>query len=163
MTASEPPTPPPEGELIRIAREAMAISAETAAERTPIRLQGSRWRHIERGWERTRPELKTVHAPARTLAQMARTVGITPERLTEAGRDDAAKILREIQRQGGAGTAEAAERARIAAIQPDPNDPDEMAAWRMQNAPDEIRRGMIDILRRGKQRAIEEERSRRTG
>lgn len=94
------PTPPPEADLIRIAREAKGISPETAAKQTPIRLGGSRWRHIERGYERRNKPVE--RAPAKTIAHMAHTVGLTPDRLAETGREDAAEILAEILRMEAA-------------------------------------------------------------
>jgi hypothetical protein len=92
-------TPPPEGTLIRVAREARGLSPETAAEQTSIRLGGARWRQIERGYK---GRGQVVRAPARTLAHMAHLVGVTPERLREAGREDAAEVLEEILRQEAA-------------------------------------------------------------
>ncbi|MEU6952113.1 hypothetical protein [Streptomyces sp. NPDC045714] len=41
-------------------------------------------------------------APAKTLAHMARVVGVQPQQLADAGREDAAEILREIRRQEAA-------------------------------------------------------------
>lgn len=62
----------------------------------PIRLGESRWYHIEAG---TEGKGKIVVAPDETLAHMAHIVGLTPERLTAVGRDDAAAVLQEIIRQ----------------------------------------------------------------
>ncbi|MCI3271441.1 hypothetical protein [Streptomyces cylindrosporus] len=104
------PQPPPEADLIRLARQARGLSPEEAAEQTPVRIKGFRWRQIEKGFRGKVGESDRVAAPARTLAHMAYTVGVTPDRLTEAGRDDAANILREIQIQ----------RAGAAASLPDP-------------------------------------------
>lgn len=102
LTPNEVP-PPPEADLIRIARLARGLSPEAAADQTPIRLGGARWRHIERGYEPKKPP-RAVRAPDKTLAHMAHTVGVAPERLDEVGRGGAAEILREILR----GEAEAA-------------------------------------------------------
>ncbi|WP_206326001.1 MULTISPECIES: hypothetical protein [unclassified Streptomyces] len=107
-----PPKPPPEADLIRLARQARGLSPEEAADRTPVRIKGFRWRQIENGWKGKAGASDPVRAPAKTLAHMAYTVSVTPSRLTEAGRDDAAKILREIQIQ----------RAEQAASLPDPLD-----------------------------------------
>jgi transcriptional regulator with XRE-family HTH domain len=93
------PKPRPEGELIRLARQARGLSPEEAAERTPIRIKGYRWRQIENGYKGKPGESDEVKAPGKTLAHMSYTVGVTPSRLAEVGRDDAAKILREIQIQ----------------------------------------------------------------
>lgn len=105
MTAQEKLQPPPEADLIRIARLARGLSPERAADLTPIRLGGARWRHIERGYEPKRPP-NPVRAPDKTLAHMAHTVGVSPERLEGAGRPGAADILREILRSDEAQTAE---------------------------------------------------------
>lgn len=88
---------PPEALLIRLARQAKGLSPETAAALLPIRLSGNRWRQIEKGYERRVP-FKGVRAPDSTLAHMAHVVNISPERLREAGRPEAADILQEILR-----------------------------------------------------------------
>lgn len=93
--------PPQEGVLIRLARQARGLSPEAAAELTPVQIKGGRWRQIESGYERKVPP-KRAYAPPLTLAHMAHTVGVTPDRLEEAGRSDAAEILREILREEGA-------------------------------------------------------------
>ena len=87
---------PPEGALIRLARKARGLSVKEAAKLVPIRLGESRWYHLESG---TEGKGKRVIAPPETLAHMAHVVGVSPERLESAGRDDAAEILREILRQ----------------------------------------------------------------
>lgn len=107
-----PPKPAPEGELIRLARQARGLSPEEAADRTPIRIKGFRWRQIENGFKGKVGESDPVRAPDKTLAHMAYTVGVTPKRLAEVGRDAAAQILREIQIQ----------RAGESASLPDPLD-----------------------------------------
>lgn len=96
--ASEPPAPPPEAALLRLAREAAGLSPETAAARAKVQLGGSRWRQIEAGYRgRSSPPVPVV-APDRTLAHMAHAVGISPQRLAEVNREGAAEILREIER-----------------------------------------------------------------
>jgi hypothetical protein len=92
---------PPEGALIRVARKARGLTVKTAVElvreRAPeIRLGESRWYHIEGG---TEGKGKLVVAPDDTLAHMAYAVGLTPDRLDDVGRSDAAVILEEILRQ----------------------------------------------------------------
>lgn len=94
-----PPKPPPEADLIRLARQARGLSTDEAAERTPVRIKGFRWRQIENGFKGKPGASDPVKAPAKTLAHMAYTVGVAPARLVEADREDAAKILREIQIQ----------------------------------------------------------------
>lgn len=103
MSPADEFQPPPEGTLIRLARQARGLSPEEAAELTPIRLRGGRWRQIEKGYERKEP-LKLVRAPDLTLAHMAHTVGVSPDRLSEAGRSEAAEILSEILRAGAGET-----------------------------------------------------------
>ncbi|MFJ2477049.1 helix-turn-helix domain-containing protein [Streptomyces sp. NPDC087659] len=90
------PSTPPEASLVRLAREAAGLSPEKAAARMSVPISGSRWRQIEAGWRKDSGT--TVTAPATTLAQMAAAIGLTPDRLATAGRDDAAEILREIER-----------------------------------------------------------------
>lgn len=93
---SSPERGTPEGALIRVARRARGLSAKEAAASVPIRLGETRWYHIEAGYE---GKGKPVVAPPDTLAHMAKRVGVSPERLAEVGRSDAAEILREILRQ----------------------------------------------------------------
>lgn len=98
------PQPPPEADLIRLARQARGLSPEEAAERTPIRIKGFRWRQIEKGFKGKVGESDPVVGLPKTIAHMAYTVGVTPSRLIEAGREDAAQILREIQIQNAGDT-----------------------------------------------------------
>jgi hypothetical protein len=99
MNSPAPPPPPPtEAAAIRLAREAAGLSAETAAARMKSRIiGGSRWRQIEAGYRKD--STKPVIAPRVTLAHMALVVGLSPERLDELGRSDAAEVLREIRAQ----------------------------------------------------------------
>lgn len=138
------PTPPPEAVLIRIAREARGLSLDQAAAMTPIRLSGARWRQLERGYE---TPTKPVIAPDRTLAHMAYVVGVTPERLDEAGRGIAADILREILRQAPA-PGDPAPYADLA-------DENERTVWGLR-LPEETRREMVDAIRRFKSRMQQE-------
>jgi hypothetical protein len=88
--------PPAYGTLIKIAREAEGISPETAAARMPHKFSGSSWRQIEAGWRGTGDNRKRVPGRASTVAAMARTVGITSDRLSEH-HPEAAVILREME------------------------------------------------------------------
>lgn len=88
--------PPPEATLIRLVREAAGLSPEAAAARMEIKFSGSRWRQIERGWRKDSGT--EVKAPPTTLAHMCWTLGISADRLSETGRDDAVEILRELER-----------------------------------------------------------------
>ncbi|WP_262059741.1 helix-turn-helix domain-containing protein [Streptomyces sp. STR69] len=121
--ASAQPSPPAEAALIRLAREAAGLSPESAAARMAMRFGGSRWRQIERGYRTDTG--KGVEAPAPTLAQMARAVGLTAARL-EGVRPDAAKILREIELQEGGVPAEVAAE--------NPPDPLVASAYSMEQA-----------------------------
>lgn len=100
MSGANELQPTPEGALIRLARQARGLSPEVAADLTPVQIKGGRWRQIESGFDRKSPP-KRSFAPPLTLAHMAHTVGVTPERLAEADREDAAAILREILRSEG--------------------------------------------------------------
>ncbi|MFD5251291.1 hypothetical protein ACFWM5_00410 [Streptomyces bobili] len=100
--------PPAEGLLIRLARQARGLSPEAAAKLTPIQISGGRWRQIESGYERKSPP-KRAFAPDLTLAHMAHTVGVAPDRLATAGRPEAAEILREILRSEAEPQASASE------------------------------------------------------
>ncbi|QQM44970.1 helix-turn-helix domain-containing protein [Streptomyces liliifuscus] len=145
MTAlsGEAENPRPEATLIRLARQARGLSPEAAAELTPIRLGGSRWREIEKGYK-GKSARQDVRAPGLTLAHMAHAVGLSPERLDEAGRGDAAEILREILRQEEEVEVEPAPYADLA-------DPLERAAWEA-DLPLNDRKKMIDLLRGGRAR-----------
>ena len=91
------PEQPPEGRLIHDAADRLDLSIREAAKRAGISY--GRWRQIVMGYQNVSPgSYATVHAPAKTLAKMARVVGITPAQLTEAGRDDAAVILADLLR-----------------------------------------------------------------
>lgn len=140
MSSADELQPPPEASLIRLARQARGLSPETAADLTPIRLRGGRWRQIENGYERKNPP-KPVRAPDLTLAHMAQVVGVSPERLAEAGREDAAEILREIQRQ----EAEAEHGPAYA----DLSDRLERAVWEMDLSVED-RKVMVDLLRQAR-------------
>src|SRR5208282_4279075 len=90
------PEQPPEGRLIADAANRLDLSIREAAKRAGISY--GRWRQIVMGYQNISPGVYgAVHAPAKTVAKMARVVGVTPAQLTEAGRDDAAQILAGLQ------------------------------------------------------------------
>lgn len=91
-------SPPGHGALIRLAREAQGISPETAAARMPFKFSGSSWRHVEAGYRGAGAKRIEVPGKPSTVAAMARTVGITAERMQEHN-PAAAEILREMERQ----------------------------------------------------------------
>jgi hypothetical protein len=117
---------PPEAALIAIARRARGLSPEVAAALTPIRLGGARWREIEKGYRGAGPNRRRVDGPKTTVAHMAHTVGVSPDQLVEAGRSDAAEILREILRQAAAEASQAEEGEPLPY---DPTDEHEVALW----------------------------------
>ncbi|MFM9645674.1 hypothetical protein ACKI1S_05935 [Streptomyces galilaeus] len=146
MTAP-PHRAPAEASLIRVARQARGLSPEAAAQQAPIRLGGSRWREIEKGYKGTGRQ--PVIAPDLTLAHMARVVGVTPERLDDVGRDTAAEILREILRQ------EAESDQAPARPYADMSDRLERTAWEMP-LPVEERKLIVDMLREAKAQGRQE-------
>ncbi len=89
---NERPEPPPWGALITAALASEAISAREAARRAG--LSEGRWRQITAGYQVVSPGVYAqVRGPAGTLARMAAVVGVTPDELRSAGRDDAATVL----------------------------------------------------------------------
>ncbi|WP_326804886.1 helix-turn-helix domain-containing protein [Streptomyces sp. NBC_01788] len=89
-------SPPGYGTLIKIAREAQGLSPEVAASHMPFKFSGSSWRQIEAGYRGR--ERKPVGTKPATLAAMARTVGLTADRLREH-HPEAAAVLREMELQ----------------------------------------------------------------
>jgi transcriptional regulator with XRE-family HTH domain len=134
----ELPEPPPEAVLIGRARQACGLTMSEAAARCHV-VKASRWGQIENGYVMKGGERAPTRAGAMQLAHMARVVGLSPDRLGEVQRQDAAEILREILHQE---TEKAGE-------YPDPTDADECAVWSL-DLPEETLRQFIDILRRGK-------------
>lgn len=90
--------PPAYGALIRVAREAKGWSPETAAASMPFKFSGSSWRQIEAGYRGRGLNRKPVPGKPSTVAAMARTVGITADRLQEH-HQEAAAVLREMELQ----------------------------------------------------------------
>lgn len=90
--------PPDYGQLIKIAREAKGWSPETAAANMPFKFSGSSWRQIEAGFRGTGANRKRVPGKPSTVAAMARTVGVTADRLTEH-HAEAGAIVREMELQ----------------------------------------------------------------
>lgn len=85
--------PPAWGQLIEDARKALRpkVSARQAAERAGI--SEGRWRQITKGYQATAGGRIPVPGPVDTLARMARVVGVAPEQMAAAGRDDVAKAM----------------------------------------------------------------------
>lgn len=92
----ERPEQPPEGKLIEEAAGDLGLSIREAARRAGISY--GRWRQIVKGYQNVSPgSYARVHAPAKTLAGMARVVRVSADDLEQAGRGDAADILRSPQ------------------------------------------------------------------
>jgi len=147
------PTATPWGQLIRLARDAAGLSIPAAA-----RLAGvsrDNWGHIERGYQNLGAKRAPRSAPgnASTVARMADAVGITPERLEEAGRSDAAAVLREMDRRRQA-AAEPTDAERFtewvaAQLHQAGRTPDQIAAFlRAEHLPDHVDGLSVDFYRR---------------
>jgi len=99
------PPAPPEAEVIRLARKAAGMTAEDAAAASKEHdaagkgVSATYWRDVERGHGGRRGLRVQTRASDRILAAMARVVGVRPAQLTAAGREDAARVLEEIQRR----------------------------------------------------------------
>lgn len=128
---NERPQPPPEGRLIAAAAEHQELSIREAARRAGISY--GRWRQITSGFQNVSPgSYAAVRAPARTLAKMAQAVGVTPDELAGAGREDAAQVLAEMQRrEADAAPPRLKASPRRKAAPPASNDPD-LRPWRQQ-------------------------------
>jgi transcriptional regulator with XRE-family HTH domain len=86
------PDPPAWGVLISAELRDAGMSAREAARRAGI--SEGRWRQICSGYQVVSPGVYAqVRGPAATLARMATVAGLTPEQLTAAGRDDAARVM----------------------------------------------------------------------
>jgi transcriptional regulator with XRE-family HTH domain len=89
------PKPPPEGILIKKARERARLSIREAARRAGR--SETCWRYVENGYSTpAKGEISPARAGALTLAQLAQAVGVTPDALEKAERADAADKLRNL-------------------------------------------------------------------
>ncbi|MER6532980.1 helix-turn-helix transcriptional regulator [Streptomyces sp900105755] len=134
------PEPPPEAVLIRRARQARGMTRAQAAERSGV-VKASRWGQIENGYVMKAGVPVPTKPGDMQLAHMARTVGVSPERLDEVGSQAAAEILREILQQD-----------RVYA---DLSDRLERTAWEMPLPLDE-RKLIVDMLREAKAQGRQE-------
>ncbi|CAL9608564.1 hypothetical protein SUDANB1_05577 [Streptomyces sp. enrichment culture] len=98
MSRNTRPEPPPEAVLIKRALKHQRMSGRSAAQATGI--SDARWRQIVTGFQTVAGVQHAVKAPPDTLARMALVVGVTPAQLREAGREDAAAELVELQEAG---------------------------------------------------------------
>ena len=98
---NDPPPPTAEGELIRQARDLAIPRLSIRAAATRIGMSPEHWGNIERGYRYAKQDEppRPFAAPAPTIAKMASAVGVTPDQLTDAGREDAARMLEEIRRR----------------------------------------------------------------
>lgn len=97
---NRPPEPPPEGVLIEQARNQAKLSVREAARRAGI--SEGWWRQVAKGYQSLSGGAFGIvrDVPADTVAKMAKAAGVKPEQMeTEGRRPDAARILREINRQ----------------------------------------------------------------
>ncbi len=102
----DPPRPTSEGELIRRVRNLSIPKLTISAAAARVGLSAEQWGYVERGYYPARDghPPRPFSPPAATLAKMAHTLRITPERLEYEGRrPDAAEMLREIIRQQSPG------------------------------------------------------------
>lgn len=90
------PTQPEEARIINHAQKTAvpAISMRKAAEMAGI--SDGRWRQIVKGYQGTGQGRIPVVAPSETVARMALVVGVTDSQLEDAGRPDAAEVLRKL-------------------------------------------------------------------
>lgn len=141
MNAEQAPLePPPEAVLIRVARQARGLTRAQAAERSGV-VKASRWGQIENGYVMKGGVPVATRPGDMQLAHMARTVGLSPDRLDEVGSHAAAAILREILDQD-----------RVYA---DLSDRLERTAWEMP-LPVEDRKLIVDMLRQAKAQGRQE-------
>lgn len=138
------PDPTPEGELIRRAMVRKGVNAPDVA---PLAGIGpGRWRHIVNGAQPLGGgEYNRVVGPAVTLARMAKAVDVTPEQLEEAGRADAAKVLREDL----ADEEVAPPREYYDEVLGEITDPVERGVWDKDRRSLNWRRGVILMMRDG--------------
>ena len=101
---------PPEAAVIRLARLALGMTAESAAAASRAHGSGgvsaAYWRDVERGQGGRRGQRVPTRASARALAAMARTVGVTPMAYLLAWRMALAKHLLRKNETGVAAIAE---------------------------------------------------------
>lgn len=107
------PEPPPEAKLIaRLRLDAVpALSMREAARRAGM--SASLWTQYEQGYRKVTPAVTIpMRATADKLARMGLTVSATPDQLSDAGRGDAAAILRKLIDAGPDPKAQMVEKIR---------------------------------------------------
>lgn len=150
------PSPPPEADLIRLARLARRLRVAEAAARAGI--SRPRWIQVESGYYTREGSYVPTTAPDDALAAMAQAVGVTPEDLDGTGRAGAANVLRlrlQMQaREGGNGSPiqgnvpdlvrQVAETFGV-----DPGqlwDDDRVQDWAGRDVPDKDKRQVIGLI-----------------
>lgn len=93
----------PEGAVIQAA---LVTDGRSIRQVAPLAgMSDARWRQIVKGHMTTAGHTSAVIAPAATLARMAHVVGVSPDALTEAGRADAAGLLKRMGDDAQSGTS----------------------------------------------------------
>ncbi len=134
------PQATPWGEMIRLAREAMTprrLSVRAAAKLAEISPEN--WGHVERGYQLHRGTYRAVPGTPGTVARMAFVVGISPDRLRDAGYPAAADILGEMVRAQAEAKASAGRDAYT--------DPTLEYLANTPGLPDDVVRGLIVLAR----------------
>jgi hypothetical protein len=90
----EKPAQSAEGAALQRAMVRERLSARQAANQAGI--SEGRWRQIVAGYQSAAGQHIPVVAPAATLARMALAVNLTAEDLVDAGRTDAADVMRDL-------------------------------------------------------------------
>lgn len=85
---------PQEARLLDAAQKAAVPKLSIRKAAGMAGMSDGRWRQIVKGYQGTGTGRIPVIAPDETLARMAIVVGVTPAELDEAGRPDAAEVLR---------------------------------------------------------------------
>lgn len=136
---------PREGRLIEEARGRRGLSQNKAAQEAGI--SGTRWRQIVYGEASAGPGVKVaVHGNAKTVAQMARAVGVTPRELTEAGRADAARILGQLVGETERELSDSATATDQLTVERRYDDPGLQAIWEIAELPEHERRLAINAI-----------------
>jgi hypothetical protein len=96
----EKPSQPREGALLARARARLTPKMSIRAAASLAGISEGRWRQIESGYTTISAGVyPRVEAPAPTLAKMARAVEVSPAELRNAGRADAAGVLKALLQQ----------------------------------------------------------------
>jgi len=142
MAQNDQTTPPPEALLLRAARESRRprkLSMRAAARRADV--SETTWRHVEAGSEPRGNMRFPYRAGAATLARMALAVGLTAERLDNAGRPDAGAVVREMLLPRAEPPSAGEDGRRY-------DDPHLQAIWDDGRLPEDVRLGMIRLAQK---------------